>query len=324
MAYSTEVIFRARQRLAEAKAARDKENTAALRQAYKQLPRLRQIDNALQKTMVQAAQAVFAGGDAETAMEQAKTENLALQQEREKLLKENGISLEETPICPDCGGIGYVGSRMCHCLRQLCSEEQVAALGKIATGPERFSAFRLDYYSDIPDPRYQASPRTIMEKTWKYCLRYAANFAAKPQNLLFIGGTGLGKTYLAVCIAKEVAAAGFQVAYTPAITMFSKLEKARFSADEDARKEAETLKAAELLIIDDLGTEVAGQFVTAALYDLLNDRLLGGKPMLITTNLTVEEAGKRYSPQIASRLYGEFSRLTFVGSDIRVLRNRVL
>ena len=99
--------------------------------------------------------------------------------------------------------------------------------------------------------------------------------------------------------------------------------RARFTADEEARKQADKIAAADLLIIDDLGTEMPGQFVTAALYSLLNDRLLASKPMVITTNLTVDEAGRRYSPQIASRLYGSFVRYTFVGDDIRVLKNKV-
>ena len=93
---------------------------------------------------------------------------------------------------------------------------------------------------------------------------------------------------------------------------------------EEERREADKYAACDLLIIDDLGTEMAGQFVTAALYSLMNDRLLENKPMVITTNLNVDEAARRYSPQIASRLYGSFTRLTFVGDDIRVMKNRGL
>ena len=82
------------------------------------------------------------------------------------------------------------------------------------------------------------------------------------------------------------------------------------------------MEQCDLLIIDDLGTEMPGQFVTAALYGLLNQRLLGKKPMVITTNLTMDECSARYSPQIASRLYGEFVRRQFLGSDIRILKSR--
>ena len=110
--------------------------------------------------------------------------------------------------------------------------------------------------------------------------------------------------------------------YESAPRLFSLLERARFSGDENARRDAARLSDCDLLIIDDLGTEMPGQFVTAALYSLMNDRLLGEKPMVISTNLNVDELGKRYSPQIASRLHGNFQRLTFVGDDIRVMMNR--
>ena len=145
--------------------------------------------------------------------------------------------------------------------------------------------------------------------------------ASKPKQFLDV--TGVGKTFLAVSIARTVAERGYSVCYETASQLFNKLERARFNADESARKEAEKYTAADLLIIDDLGTEMPGQFVTAALYNLLNERLLASKPMIITTNLNVEEAGRRYSPQIASRLYGSFVRYTFVGDDIRVIRNKV-
>ena len=162
-----------------------------------------------------------------------------------------------------------------------------------------------------------------MEKNLNACRTYAATFSESAGNLLFVGSTGVGKTFLAVSIARTVAERGYSVCYETASQLFNKLERARFNADESARKEAEKYTAADLLIIDDLGTEMPGQFVTAALYNLLNERLLASKPLIITTNLNVEEAGRRYSPQIASRLYGSFVRYTFVGDDIRVIRNKV-
>jgi DNA replication protein DnaC len=163
-----------------------------------------------------------------------------------------------------------------------------------------------------------------MELNFRNCRSYAGIFTENSGNLLFIGGTGLGKTFLSACIARAVADRGYSVAYETASHLFSKLERAKFSADEEARKEVEKFSRCDLLIIDDLGTEMPGQFVTAALYSLVNDRLLEGKPMLISTNLNVDELSRRYSPQIASRLHGSFSRLTFVGEDIRVMKNRGL
>lgn len=131
----------------------------------------------------------------------------------------------------------------------------------------------------------------------------------------------MGKTFLSACIARTVADRGYSVVYETASHLFGKLEKARFSPSEESRREADKFSDCDLLILDDLGTEMPGQFVTAALYNLLNDRILDNKPMVVSTNLNVDEMARRYSAQIASRLHS-FQRLTFVGEDIRALKNR--
>lgn len=325
MAYSAEVVRKARQVLETAKAERTSVYRAHLQSAYQKVPRLQELDIALRKSMAVAAQAAFSQGkNAGEIMEQAKNANLSLQKERQQLIAENFPQgfLEEGPICPHCGGEGYIGTAMCDCLRELCALEQKKELALLATGDERFANFRLDYYSDRVDSNYGASPRAIMSSNFALCQKYAKNFSAGSGNLLFIGGTGLGKTFLSACIAAEVAEKGYSVAYETASHLFSKLEKNRFNPDENSQEEVERLEKCDLLILDDLGTELPGQFVTAALYALVNDRLLAGKPMVISTNLNVSEIAQRYSPQIASRLQGCFTRLTFVGEDIRVQKNR--
>lgn len=325
MAYSSEVVQRARNRLAQAKEDRESENRQHLAEAYAKVPRIREIDIQLRRTMAQAAQAAFLqGSDGKELLEKARIQNLELQQERALLAYENFEEgyLDETPICEVCGGTGYIGSNMCECLEELCRQEQKKEISVLTGGKESFSQFRLDYYSDYTDSKYGASPRTIMERNFQNCKKYAMNFSANAGNLLFIGGTGLGKTFLSACIARAVADRGFSVVYETAGHLFSRLEQAKFGGGEEARREAAKYNACDLLILDDLGTEMPGQFVTAAFYGLLNDRLLYNKPMVISTNLNVDELARRYSPQIASRLHGSFNRLTFVGEDIRVLKNR--
>ena len=325
MAYSAEVVQRARARLAQAKEDRESENRQHLAQAYAKVPRIREIDIQLRRTMAQAAQAAFLqGSDGRELLEQARLDNLSLQRERQRLAEEyfeEGY-LDESPICDHCGGSGYVGANMCECLRELCRQEQKKEVSILSGGKENFNQFRLEYYPDRIDPKYGASPRTIMERNLNLCRRYALTFAPSAGNLLFVGGTGLGKTFLSACIARAVADRGYSVAYETANHLFSKLEQAKFSPNEDNRREAAKLLECDLLIIDDLGTEMPGQFVTAALYSLLNDRLLTNKPMVISTNLNVEDIKRRYSPQIASRLQGSFQGLTFVGEDIRLQKNR--
>ena len=324
MGYSNEVMQRARARLAAAKADRESENRQHLDEAYVKVPRLREIDRQLRLTMAMAAQAVFSsGGDVNEALEKAKQQNLSLQREREKLVRmyfEEGY-LDDSPVCDRCGGSGYVGATMCECLAELCRQEQKKELTFLNVSRESFDQFRLDYYPDRLDPKLGINVRALMEKTYNTCKKYAYGFTERAGNLLFSGDTGLGKTFLSACIARTVADRGYSVVYESAGHLFSNLERAKFSGDEQAREDVKKYTECDLLIVDDLGTEMPGQFTTAALYSLVNDRILAGKAMIVSTNLTVDDLSRRYSPQIASRLRGNFTRVAFLGDDIRMKRN---
>ena len=325
MAYSKEIVKKAQQRLAQMKEDRESQILYRQQEAYAKVPRIQKIDMLLRSSLTKAAQAAFLQGtDARAAMEQVMQENLKLQAERQALADANFPAgyLDETPVCPTCGGTGYIGSTMCTCLLELCRQEQKKEISVLAADDQRFENFRLDYYSQRPDPKFGVSHRTIMEKTFDACYRYANSFGADSGNLLFIGNTGLGKTFLSASVAAVVAERGYSVAYETASRLFAKLEKNRFSPDESTVEAVAKLENCDLLIIDDLGTELPGNFVNAALYSLVNDRLLAGKSMVISTNLNVNEIAERYTPQIASRFQGNFQRLTFVGDDIRVLKNR--
>lgn len=325
MGYSAEVVRRARARLAETREERESENRQHLAYAYEQVPRLRQIDIELRRTMATAAQAAFVSGSHEV-LEEAKQASLALQREREALAMEHFEEgfLDDSPICDRCDGLGYVGSTMCQCLQELCRQEQKKELTFLSGGKESFSQFRLDYYPDFVDPKIGISPRQLMERNFRTCRTYAATFSPNAGNLLFNGGTGLGKTFLSACIARTVADRGYSVVYETASRLFTNLERAKFSNDDMARQNAERYNTCDLLIVDDLGTEMPSQFVVAALYALLNDRLMERKPVVISTNLNIAELKQRYSPQIGSRLEGNFTLLPFLGEDIRVMKNKGL
>lgn len=325
MAYSKEVVRLAQQRLASMKADRESENLQRLMDAYTRVPRIREIDALLRRSMVLAAQSVFSeGGDAQAAMEKVKEENLSLQQERRELAAAHFAPgyLDEAPLCGRCGGNGYIGAQMCTCLQSLCRQEQQKRLNGLISGDAQFDNFRLDYYDHRPDAKYGTSPRALMERTLRSCRKYALEFTPQSENLLFTGGTGLGKTFLSACIARVVADRGYSICYESAQHLFTKLERNRFNPDEESRAQVAELMDCDLLIVDDLGTELPGNFVTAALYTLLNDRLLAGRPMIVSTNLNAQELAERYSPQIASRLQGNFNQKIFVGEDIRVMKNR--
>ena len=326
MPYSAEVVKRARERLAQAREDRESENRQHLAEAYARVPRIREIDMLLRQTMAQAAYAAFQqGSDGRELLEQARQQNLELQQERAILAMENFEEgyLDDSPICDKCGGSGYIGSNMCECLRELCRQDQKKEVSILSGSRDTFNQFRLDYYPDRVDPKYGASPRTIMERNLKVCRTYGLTFTRDAGNLLFVGSTGLGKTFLSACIARAVADRGCSVVYESAGHLFSKLEQAKFSPSEDTRREAARFNDCDLLILDDLGTEMSTPMAQSALYTLINTRLVNGKKMIISTNLNDEELQRRYTAQIYSRIAGEFTALPFVGRDIRRMRKGV-
>ena len=328
MAYDSEVLRRATARLEEQNARRRREQDELRARAYRQLPRVAEIDRELRRTMAEVVSAALkTGSDPAPALRAARERNLDLQREREELLAGAGFppgALDDLPACPRCGDSGWVGSRMCDCLKQLCAQEQIAALSSLLDlGDQCFDNFSLEHYSTQPDPERGASPRENMELVYEVCLNYAQKFGRFYfDDLLLTGGTGLGKTFLSACIARVVAENGHSVVYDTAGRVFARFEAEKFSRDQEdsreARDETRRYLACDLLILDDLGSELTTPFVQSALYQLLNGRLAAGRRTVISTNLTVDDIRQRYSPQIASRLEGEFHVLHFFGEDIRL------
>lgn len=321
MAYSEQILRRARERLEQAKAERERENEARRRDAYARYPRLAEIDRELRLTMTQLmATTLRQGEDPARAVAQIRERNLALQQERDWIL--DAAELEESddaPVCEKCGGSGYVGSQMCSCLAELCRQEQKKELTSLlGSGRETFDTFRLDVYPDAYDAALGASPRQLMRSNLRICRRYAEGFGPDSGNLLFSGATGLGKTFLSACIARQVADRGFSVVYETAGKLFADFEAEKFGASqEENRGRSRKYLECDLLIIDDLGTEMTTQFTVSALYTVINTRMMENRATVISTNLADTELEGRYSPQIASRILGAFRLVQFAGDDIR-------
>ena len=334
MAYDANILRRATDRL-EAERRQRRERTERLRQqAYERQPKLRQLDRKLQGTMAQlVAAALRQGGNPAQAVQTVKEENLDLQRERAVLLGALGLpedALDDRPACPLCGDSGWQGAKMCQCLKKLCAQEQIQELSKLLDlGEQSFDSFRLEYYSQTPYQGQGISPRKNMELVYEVCLNYAQKFGRFTiHNLLMSGAPGLGKTFLSACIARTVSEHGFSVVYDTAGNVFAQFEAKKFVRDSadalEAKDETRRYLNCDLLILDDLGSELTTQFTQSALYELINGRLVGGKRTVISSNLSMEEAAVRYSPQIASRLEGEYHLLHFFGEDIRLLRKKQL
>ncbi len=322
MSFEPDVLRQANARL---KARRD-QNTAEYarrrEEVYRRLPRVRAIDAQLRQTVTRAATAALRQGvDPSPAIAALREQNLSLQQERAELLKGLGLPedyLKEQPVCPDCKDTGWKGSQMCGCLRQLCSEEQARKLSSLLDlNGQSFDTFRLDYYG----PEY-SNDRNQMRMVRDVCQNYAhdfPNFAIK--NLFLTGAPGRGKTFLSACIARQVTEKGYSVVYDTAIHIFSQFETAKFSRSPEAIQDTRRYLDCDLLILDDLGSELNTPFVQSCLYNLVNTRLVAQKHTVISSNLKMSELGRVYSAQTASRLSGEYQALEFVGPDIRQLKH---
>ena len=321
MGYSSAVLLRATRRLEDENRKKQAEYQEALSQAYALRPRLREIDRALRRTAAQAVAVCFEKGeDPVAAIARLRKENLALQEERQWILDEAEIpedSLDDSPLCSLCGGTGYRNGVMCECLRELCRQEQKRELAPLlTTGKERFEHFRLDVYPDRFYPAIGTTPRKLMQRNLSFCRRYAAEFRPGAKNLLFSGATGLGKTYLSACIARQVTDAGFGVVYVTAAKLFADYEAVKF--DRLDASALESYETADLLILDDLGTEMTTPVVISSLYTLVNQRYLSHSSTIISTNLPTDKLEDRYNAQISSRLQGYYELIVFEGEDIRL------
>ena len=334
MSYSPNVLRRAQARLTRRREERQARQEEQRRQVYARLPRVAEIDGLLRRTMAQViAAALREGGDPAAQVADIRRKNQALQAEQAQLLTGHGFpadALDDKPLCAKCGDSGWVGSDMCDCLKVLCAQEQIKELSQLLDlGEQSFDTFDLGFYSPEVWPAWGRSPRENMEKVLKICRDYAQNFGRYYFNNLFLSGsTGLGKTFLSACIARTVSENGFSVVYDTAGEVFARFEAQKFSRDEEdareARDDTRRYLRCDLLILDDLGSELTTPFVQSVLYQLVNSRLTAEKRTVISSNLTMDDVRGRYSPQIASRLEGEYRVLPFFGEDIRLQRKRRL
>lgn len=330
--YDSAVLRRASARLESLRARRSallEEKRAEIR---KKVPEVAQIDLQLRGTIAEIiAASLREGSNPAPAIGVIRDKNMSLQEKRSELLAKAGYPedyLDDRPMCPKCGDTGWIGARMCDCLKVLCAQEQIKELSSLLDlGEQSFDRFQLDWYADELRPGEGCSSRENMEFIFEVCHNYAQKFGRFYfKNLLLSGSTGLGKTFLSACIARTVSENGFSVVYDSAAGIFSRFETQKFSRDADDMKQAvdETRRYlnCDLLIMDDLGSEFTTPFVQSALYQIINTRLASDRQTVISTNLSMDELRRKYTAQASSRLEGEYRVLRFYGEDIRLLRKQ--
>lgn len=290
------------------------------------LPRLAELDRAIRRSVTEAiAVALQTGNDPAGAVESIRRANLSMQQERLELLRANGIDperLEPSNGCDLCGGSGWKQGKLCSCVTDLCREENRKELTEqLDLDRLNFERFSLEWYADSFQPALGGSERELMGIVRDTCAGYARSFPRGDMaNLFLYGGTGLGKTFLSGCIAEQVVKKGYWVVYVTAGALFSAYERVKFGRDPEGTLEddLDRYEKCDLLILDDLGSEMTTPLVHAALYELLNQRLVPSRHTVISSNLSMDDVRARYTAQVASRLEGEFKEVPFFGEDIRL------
>lgn len=329
MAYDGKLLARARNELDKTRAANQAEQQRRRGLVYARLPEVERIDSSLRSQMTELVRLTISRRrDLAERIDGLKERSLDLQTRRAALLTDAGFGpdyLDDIYSCPLCKDTGLYQGGVCRCLNRLYNQELTKELGTLMRrGDERFASFDLGLYPDSYDPGSHSIPRETMALTFAACQRFAENFSPASPNLLLQGGTGLGKTYLSACIARVVAEKGFSVCYESAAAALESFELAKFSRDteegEAAALRTKRMQVCDLMILDDLGTEMSTPMAQSALYTLINTRLVNGKKMIISTNLEDEDLQRRYTAQIYSRIAGEFTALPFVGRDIRLMK----
>lgn len=281
------------------------------------IPEVAKIDRELSLTGLEIFSASFSGGDSSDKIARIREKNEALQKRRAELLVSCGYPADYSDVkydCEKCGDTGFVDNKMCSCMKEALTLAGIESSGfGTLIEEQRFDNFSLDYY------KKNSSNYEIMRKNFEFLQNYAQSFDSKSsQSILMMGGTGLGKTHLSSAVAREVIEKGNDVFYTGAIDLFSQFEIQRFkSYNNEPNELIERYFECDLLIIDDLGTEIINQFSVSTLYNLLNDRLSRRKPTIVSTNLSQDDIKKKYTDRIISRMFGEYKVLFFVGTDVR-------
>ena len=282
------------------------------------IPEVAEIDRALSKTGLSLMEASMHGEDVEARIAAVRRTNEELRSTRAELLLAHGYPADYTEVkydCPLCNDSGFVDTRMCACMRKKFVEVgfESSGMGNLLR-EQSFENFDLGYYQNDP-----AAARR-MEQILARMKQYAETFeAGKSGNLVLFGGTGLGKTHLSSAVARGVIERGYDVFYVSAVSMLSDFERERFGSSAGGETGVDTGRyfTCDLLVIDDLGTEVSNQFTTSVLYNLINSRLNKRLSTVINTNLTQDDFRKRYWDRITSRVLGEYTVLPFMGTDIR-------
>lgn len=297
----------------------EKQRDTRVSKVYERVPEIEEIDKKIAEIGSSTLKEILANPDKSGLKEDMKSKFTVLKQRRREILAANSIPEDFDKIryrCDICKDTGHIdGGGKCGCFSQRlidCMYKQ-SGIGELIK-TQSFDKFRLDYYSRERSGDKKFSPYENMERIKSYCERYADEFDKTEKSLCFYGDTGLGKTFMSCCVAKAVMDKGKSVLYIRASKLFRMMDDERFGKADEGIDEVYNC---DLLVIDDLGAETETRSSASNLLELVNDRMINNKKMIINTNLNFEGMEKRYSKRFSSRLLENFTVMIFYGDDIR-------
>ena len=291
------------------------------RNVYNLIPEMENLHNSISKLGLSQARKLLNGD--ENALGELKAELKKLTDQKTKLLVSAGFSpdyLEPIYDCADCKDTGYIGNHKCHCFQKaiidlLYTQSNLQNI----LAKENFNTFSFTYYSENHiDPVTGRSSLETMKNAHLIAHEFVETFTDDFRNLFLYGDTGVGKTFLSNCIAKELIDRAFSVIYLTSHEFFDTLAKSKFEKDDAAETMCEHIFDCDLLIIDDLGTELTNSFTVSQLFLCLNERILRRKSTIISTNLSLESLVDIYSERTFSRITSNYTMLKLTGDDIRI------
>lgn len=291
------------------------------KEAFIRVPRLLEIDQEVAALSARKARSLLLG-ESDT-VEDLKKDVAALAQERRTLLRNNGFSddyLEPHYFCPLCQDTGYVDGQKCSCFKKsevelLYTQSNLKEILK----KENFEHFSFDWYSDtMKNEATGLTARETAKRAYNTARNFVDDFDKRAQNLFLYGSTGVGKTFLSHCIASELLKTAHCVLYFSAFDLFDRLAQTAFSRKSETDPGDDFILDCDLLIIDDLGTELTNSFVSSQLFLCINERISRRKSTIISTNLKLEDFSATYSERTFSRIASNYQMLKLIGKDIRI------
>ena len=289
--------------------------------AYEKLPELKELHETISSLSIGQARKLLDGD--ENALAKLKVQIKELSEEAEALLMAGGFSsdyLEPHYECNDCKDTGYIGNDKCHCFQSMIIDMLYEQSNlKHILQKENFDTFSFSYYSpNYIDAETGHSSLATIQDAYEEARKFVDTFGKEFRNLFFYGDPGVGKSFLSNCIAKELIDQSNSVIYLSSFQLFDTLARGKFDKNEQSAKINKHLLNCDLLIIDDLGTELVNSFTVAQLFLCLNERLLNRKATIISTNLSLDALVEIYSERIFSRITSNYTMLKLTGDDIRI------